>query len=251
MLNELHKINCRNEITCPQEPKPPSTPPHPSRESHRPQYQREVGEVKRRKWSHLQGAQGVSVSANVSVNVSTRSCLCKVKEEAPANREGGGGERGAGVRLLETVSEPDSNSCKQSIINTCKHFHPRHADNTTTPAPCPLLLLSCCCTCCAVVCLHCRQLRRQSDNNKNNNAENILANLCRVEDKGRVLIMPVFALLLLLLPHLLPLSFSFASSPAACCHRVRLLLFTLLLPPLKKYRFYFYLRLRQIAQVEI
>lgn len=27
LLNELHKINCRNEITCPQEPKPPSSPP--------------------------------------------------------------------------------------------------------------------------------------------------------------------------------------------------------------------------------
>lgn len=74
-------------------------PPHPSGKSHRPQYQREVGEVKRRKWSHLQGAKGVSASANVSVNVSTRSCLCKVKEEAPASREGGGwgkGEQGLG-----------------------------------------------------------------------------------------------------------------------------------------------------------
>lgn len=64
--------------------------------------QEEVGEVKRRKWSHLQGAKGVSVvgsvcvsvSANVSVNVSTCSCLCKVKEEAPAQAESG--ERGAG-----------------------------------------------------------------------------------------------------------------------------------------------------------
>lgn len=60
--------------------------------------QEEVGEVKRRKWSHLQGAQGVSVSANVSVNVSTCSCLCKVKEEAPAQAESG--KRGAGEQGL-------------------------------------------------------------------------------------------------------------------------------------------------------
>lgn len=61
--------------------------------------------------------------------------------------------------------------------------------STRWQPPYPLPLLSCCCTCCAVVCLHCRQLRRQWDSNNNNNDnennENILANLCRVEDKGQ------------------------------------------------------------------
>lgn len=58
-------------------------------------------------------ARAQVVSVNQCVNASTHSCLCKPKE-APAMRVGKGWKgagTGAGVRLLETVSETDSNSC--------------------------------------------------------------------------------------------------------------------------------------------